>query len=336
MANIEKLPDIYSPRLISNQSIKARNEIIDEYIKSLDEKKEDSKQNENSFISDDEKDPFSSKNIKNLKHIKSNKNRLILPNFKKRESTKSHSFSKKENKELKKMKNYSENNIIQRNSNKGKLPSNFKALNNKINSKWITCNYINNFVNNCKTNPNDIFKFKGGIDNLHNQKYFRTNLGHKSPNKKNYTSRINSTLNTKRILENKRQIYEKLIREKDNPYGLNWLKKIFKKNNREKIELSKREFQNGVPVIKILGKKDINKKEIKKKLSEIQRKKKEKENEYNKIINAEARLDKGDLDEEYNLPKEILEQFNQNKKNFFKFRKEIIEEPDEEEQNCDK
>ena len=70
MANIEKLPDIYSPRLISNQSIKARNEIIDEYIKSLDEKKEDSKQNENSFISDDEKDPFSSKNIKNLKHIK--------------------------------------------------------------------------------------------------------------------------------------------------------------------------------------------------------------------------------------------------------------------------
>ncbi len=71
-------------------------------------------------------------------------------------------------------------------------------------------------------------------------------------------------------------------------------------------------------------------------MSEIQRKKKEKENEYNKIINAEARLDKGDLDEEYNLPKEILEQFNQNKKNFFKFRKDIIEEPDEEEQNCDK
>ena len=71
-------------------------------------------------------------------------------------------------------------------------------------------------------------------------------------------------------------------------------------------------------------------------MSEIQRKRKAKENEYNKIINAEARLDKGDLDEEYNLPKEILEQFNQNTKNFFKFRKDIIEEPDEEEQNCDK
>ena len=69
MKNIEKLPDIYSPKLISNQSIKERNEVIDEYIKSLDEKKEENKQNDNSFISDDDKDPFSSKNIKNLKPI---------------------------------------------------------------------------------------------------------------------------------------------------------------------------------------------------------------------------------------------------------------------------
>ena len=197
--------------------------------------------------------------------------------------------------------------------------------------------YINNFVKNCKTNPNynNIFKFRGGItNNLYNQKCFTTNLGQKL--KKNYTPRINSTLNTQRILENKRQIYEKLIKEKDNPYGLNWLKKIFKKNNREKIELSKREFQNGVPLIKILGKKEINKREIKKKLTEIQRKKKEKENEFNKIINEKARLDKSDLDDEYNIPKEILEQFNQTKKNFYKFRKDIIEQPDEEDQVNDK
>ena len=266
---------------------------------------------------------------------------IILPSFKKRESTKSHSFSKKENKKLKKKKNYSENNIIQKIPDKGKFSANLKEINNNINSKWITCtssytNYINNFVKNCKTNPNynNIFKFRGGINNLYNQKCFTTNLGQKL--KKNYTPRINSTLNTQRILENKRQIYEKLIKEKDNPYGLNWLKKIFKKNNREKIELSKREFQNGVPLIKILGKKEINKREIKKKLTEIQRKKKEKENEFNKIINEKARLDKSDLDDEYNIPKEILEQFNQTKKNFYKFRKDIIEQPDEEDQVNDK
>ena len=78
------------------------------------------------------------------------KNRLILPSFKKRESTKSHSFSKKENKKLKKKKNYSENNIIQKIPDKGKFSANLKGINNNINSKWITCtssytNYINNF-----------------------------------------------------------------------------------------------------------------------------------------------------------------------------------------------
>ena len=54
------------------------------------------------------------------------------------------------------------------------------------------------------------------------------------------------------------------------------------------------------------------------------------ENKYNKIINAEAKLNKNDLEEEYNLPKNILEQFNKNRKNFFKLRKDIIEEPNEE------
>ena len=63
-------------------------------------------------------------------------------------------------------------------------------------------------------------------------------------------------------MENKRQIYEKLIKEKNNPYGLNWINKIFKKNNNEKIELSKKQFKNGVPIIKLLGKKDMNKRDI--------------------------------------------------------------------------
>ena len=137
-------------------------------------------------------------------------------------------------------------------------------------------------------------------------------------------------------MENKRQIYEKLIKEKNNPYGLNWINKIFKKNSNEKIELSKKQFKNGVPIIKLLGKKDMNKRDIKKKLNEIQRKKKEEENEYNKIVHAKAKLNEDDLDDEYNIPNEILEQFNQNKKNFFKLRKDIIEMPDEEDQVIDK
>ena len=78
---------------------------------------------------------------------------------------------------------------------------------------------------------------------------------------KNY--RINSTLNTQRIMENRHQIYEKLIKEKNNPYGLGWINKILKNNKIEKVMLSK-EFINGVPIIKLLGKANISKRELKK------------------------------------------------------------------------
>ena len=342
MTNKEKLPDIYSTKLASDQSIKQRNEVIDEYIKSLENNKGESKQNEVSAISEDEKDPFSNDNIKNLKPIKSSKNKLILPNFKKRENIKSHSSSyQKQNKYLKQKKNYSESNIIHRIQKEERLPSH-KEINNNLNSKWSTCsssytNYINFYKKNTKNNANcNLFKFRNDYSNIYNQRNYTAIIGQKFENKKIFNQRINSTLNTKKILENKRQIYEKLIKEKNNPYGLNWINKIFKKNNNEKIELSKKQFKNGVPIIKLLGKKDMNKRDIKKKLNEIQRKKKEEENEYNKIIHAKAKLNEDELDDEYNIPNEILEQFNQNKKNFFKLRKDIIEMPDEEDQVIDK
>ena len=54
----------------------------------------------------------------------------------------------------------------------------------------------------------------------------------------------------------------------------------------------------------------------------------------NKIVKAEAKLKEGELDDEYNIPKEILEQFNKNSKNFFKARKDIIEQPEEEEEQA--
>ena len=354
MSNYEKLPDIYSSnnnsinKYLSQQSINQRNEVIDEYIKQLDENKGENKQNENSNLSDDEKDPFSPNNIKNLKPIKSNKNKLILPNFKKRESLKSQSYSKKEKKRLRKKNNYSDNNIISKVHKQAKTPSNiFSEMNNNTNSKWVTCSssytkYIYNSKKTSKNNGNcNLFKYRNNIynnlyNNICNKRNYTANIGQKPEFKKIHNLRINSTLNTQKIIENKRQIYEKIIKEKNNPYGLDWISKIFKKNNNEKIELSKNQFRNGVPIIKLLGKKDMNKREIKKKLIEIQKKKKEEENEYNKIIHAKAKLNEGELDDEYNIPNEILEQFNKNKKNFFKFRTDIIEVPDEEDQLIEK
>ena len=327
MTNKEKLPDIYSTKLASDQSIKQRNEVIDEYIKSLENNKGESKQHEVSAISEDEKDPFSNDNIKNLKPIKSSKNKLILPNFKKRENIKSQSSTTKGSKKLKKKNNNSDNNIINRHRKDVRIP-NFKGVNNLLNSKWSTSssNYIN-YMNHSRKNDDKIF-YNSSIYNY--EKLYRNYTSKIKQGKKN--QRINSTLNTQKILENKRKIYEKLIKEKNNPYGLNWVTKIFRKNKGEKIELSKREFSNGVPIIKLFGKRELNKREIKKKLSEIYQKKKEEESKYNKLINAKSKLDKNELDDEYNIPNEILEQFNQNKKNFFKFRNDIIEKPEEEEE----
>ena len=329
---MEKLPNIYSPKnyqynqnknIISKQSIKQRNDVIDEYIKSLDNKNE-RKQNENSLSnSEDDKDPFSPTSLKRVKSIK----KLILPNFKKRENIKSQSSTTKGSKKLKKKNNNSDNNIINRHRKDVRIP-NFKGVNNLLNSKWSTSssNYIN-YINHSRKNDDKIF-YNSSIYNY--EKLYRNYTSKIKQGKKN--QRINSTLNTQKILENKRKIYEKLIKEKNNPYGLNWVTKIFRKNKGEKIELSKREFSNGVPIIKLLGKKELNKREIKKKLSEIYQKKKEEESKYNKLINAKSKLDKNELDDEYNIPNEILEQFNQNKKNFFKFRNDIIEKPEEEEE----
>ena len=329
---MEKLPNIYSPKnyqynqnknIISKQSIKQRNDVIDEYIKSLDNKNE-RKQNENSLSnSEDDKDPFSPNSLKKVKSIK----KLILPNFKKRENIKSQSSTTKGSKKLKKKNNNSDNNIINRHRKDVRIP-NFKGVNNLLNSKWSTSssNYIN-YINHSRKNDDKIF-YNSSIYNY--EKLYRNYTSKIKQGKKN--QRINSTLNTQKILENKRKIYEKLIKEKNNPYGLNWVTKIFRKNKGEKIELSKREFSNGVPIIKLLGKRELNKREIKKKLSEIYQKKKEEESKYNKLINAKSKLDKNELDDEYNIPNEILEQFNQNKKNFFKFKNDIIEKPEEEEE----
>ena len=139
-------------------------------------------------------------------------------------------------------------------------------------------------------------------------------------NKNLVNSRINSTLN------NNHQKYEKLIKEKNNPYGLVWVNKILKINN-GKLGLSK-EFINGVPIVKIIGKNSLTKRETKKRLCDMEKKRKIEENKYIKLINAEPKLNERNLDDEYNLPNEIMKQLY--KKNNLTFRNHIIEKPDEE------
>ena len=447
LSSSQRLPDIYSNNNnnsnnenSSRQRIAHRNQVIDEYLRSLDQEKNNK---QDSSSSEDDKDPFSSKAIKNLKPLKKEKNRLILPNCQreklKREinsrNNKNKSMPKninnnisnenvlKKNKKMQKSKNYSENNIMNKLTRDIKFNHHGKILeinnvNHNLNSKWTknSANTFNNFMNSKKIKKNfNFIQFKNkrelnmnnlnktsmqqirskshmkqsyelykekintfyrknninktiyesnkytnnfknrinmtqigiiipynnvGAKNLYNYEYTRnkrrnftakmidTKISIKKHKKFN-NFRINSTSNNHRILENKHQTYEKLIQEKSNPYGLYWINKILKKNMKEKVGVSK-EFINGVPIVKLLGKEYLSKREIKKKLSEIEKKKKMEENKYNKIIKAEAKLNKNDLDEEYNLPNEIMEQFNRNTKNFFKVRKDIIEQPDEE------
>lgn len=410
------LPNIYSSSNSNNiseinQNILRRNEIIDEYIKSIDKKAEGV--NEISVTSEeDDKDPFS---LKNLKPIKRENNKFTLPNFAKREKLKSESSSRKKiGKDKKnntlgsntltiKEKNYSENNI-NGNTNPyfGKFCNN--NVNDNLNSKWASSNNTyKNYMNHAKyniylkisnknkmSNPNYSNKkevkgrskshignkpsFPLYYDNKHylsnnnsksnikNRKFnspqvdidyknsvknYKRNytakflknknisiMGNNNQNKKYGKNRVHSTysiLNTKRIIQSKHDIYSKLINEKKNPYGIYWINKILGKNNENKVGLAKG-FINGVPIIKILNKGELSKKEIKKKLAEIEQKKKEEENKVNKIVNAKAKINDDDLDDEYNIPKEILEQFNKNSKNFFKVRKDIVEQPGEEEE----
>ena len=158
----ERLPDIFSSKINDNQnsskqSIEKRNQVIDDYLKSLEQKS--TKKNELSISSsEDEKDPFSSKAIKNLKPIKKPKNKLILPIFKKRERLKKEKASRnntsipknktlnddtpKKIKKMPKNKNLSDNNIMnkiitEKNSYMGKI-KNISKKNNKQNSKWTT------------------------------------------------------------------------------------------------------------------------------------------------------------------------------------------------------
>lgn len=119
-----------------------------------------------------------------------------------------------------------------------------------------------------------------------------------------FFSRVKST-NKNRQIESMHNFYFQMMNNPNNPYSTNWTNKLLDKQYNMKLGVNG--FINGVPVITLNKKKDkfpeITKKELKQKLNTMNMR---------------------EIDD--NIPKEMFEQFNTNKKNFFKIRKDIQEE----------
>ena len=177
-SNTERFPDLFynsnNNQNITKQTIEERNKVIDDYLNSLEQI--GVKKNEISSSSEDEKDPFSSKALKNLKPLKKSSNKLILPNFRKKLDIKNEidkrnntSMPKnkiieekisKKNKKMTRNKNLSDNNMLQK-IVEGKLqymnkPINANKKNNKnAKSKWtISSNTFNEYISFSKKNKN--------------------------------------------------------------------------------------------------------------------------------------------------------------------------------------
>ena len=250
------------------QSIQKRNEIVEEYIKSLDNKQPNSNN-----INDDEDDPFS----------------IAVSNLQKQKAL----YAKKPLSQSK-PKRFS----IERNA--------------KLNRTANAFNIINQERSSSKTKSTD---GKGKrrnrtARNISNKLYSNFNINLYNNNENN---RIKST-NKNRQIENIHNYYYQMMNNPSNPYSTNWTNKFLTKNYNMKIGVSG--FLNGVPVVRLNKKKErlpeISKKELKEKLN---------------------RMNIREIDD--NIPNEVLEQFNTNKKNFFKTRKDIVEESFENEQSDD-
>lgn len=283
----EELPEIYE-----HQSIKKRNEIVEEYINSLD-KKSNAKDDD---IEDDDNDPFSSAQIGKLKKIEKEK------------------FTPQE--------------IINLNRYKIKSEQGKRKYNNNIDNLTDRKDISNNSKRNISQKRTHSQRKSREKKNLFYNKYEKRNntakaIKNKQFNLKNTnvekSKRVYSTLNSKRLINNQHNFYSKLINDKNNLYSINWANKILNKNYGYKIGMNG--FINGVPnlIINNKNKKILTKKELKERLNKLQNNK--------NIINI---LKDKEYFEEDNIPNEILSQFNTNHKNFFKFRKDIIEEPEEE------
>lgn len=243
------------------QSIEKRNEIIEEYIKSLDNKPSTS----SNTNQDDDDDPFSlavmnlalQKKIYQKKPLSQNKPKRFSTDSKKRPS-------------------HASNILKEREFSQGK-----PGPKNKIKKRNQTARNQTNKIN----------------------LYSNMSVYNDNPNNK-FFSRVKST-NKNRQIESMHNFYFQMMNNPNNPYSTNWTNKLL--NKQYNMKLGVNGFINGVPVITLNKKKDkfpeITKKELKQKLNTMNMR---------------------EIDD--NIPKEMFEQFNTNKKNFFKIRKDIQEE----------
>ena len=306
----------------AQQSIDKRNAVIDEYIKSLDDNKETTHNEitcgsgDNVNIQDDFEDPFlvPVNNIDKHKHIYDRK-----PHSQNKPSR----YSKNTNLQLQQPIK-SINQFYKTNNTFTKQVNTLMHFNNKTNNNCM------HFLNNNRDNYIKLYSsYKKKRNNTARNHPTKFNCVFKKIN--NNTAlcpipRIKSTNNGKphdnsfKAIRSIHNHYTQMMNDPRNPYSTNWTNKYLDKNY--KMELGMNGFLNGVPVITLNKKKDkygtISKKELKERLNKMSKQQKEDE----------------ELSEE-EVPKEVDELFNTNKKNFYQVRKDIAEESQENEEKSD-
>lgn len=310
----------------AQQSIDKRNAVIDEYIKSLDDNKETTHNeitSDNNNIQDDFEDPFlfPVNNIEKQQHVYDRK-----PLSQNKPSR----YSKNTNLQLQQpLKNT--NQFYKTNNTFTKQANTLMHFNNNSNNTFLTNNnnYIN-FLNNNRNNYIQLYStYKKKRNNTAKNQPTKFNCVFKKINNNNTLCsipRIKSTNNGKphnntfKAIHSIHNHYTQMMNDPKNPYSTNWTNKYLDKNY--KMELGMNGFLNGVPVITLNKKKDkyetISKKELKERLNKM------------------SKQTKGDEElSEEEVPKEMAELFNTNRKNFYQVRKDIVEESQENEDKSD-
>ena len=305
------LPEIPQQKLkafndFEEENIKKRNEIVDEYILGLDNKKES---NKNEETDEDDNDPFSSAAIKKLKKIKKEKNKQNENNFLKRHNIKSEQGKRKNLFDSLGTTNYKLN-------DKKKFTENYYFNKFDNNKTYFTPQEINNNYNLFKkSNSKSKSKEKKIKNNSNNfipqQLNKRNNTAKQLPRKNNnFNSIINNNINMNQIIYSNNNYNNNIIY---NPIINNNFNNNYNNINQKKFFYNILNDQNNYFNINNL---DLNKKELKEQLNQIN--KMEKIKRENQLENV------------YNLPKNILSHINNNK--FFnEVRKDIIEDSIEEE-----
>jgi len=302
------LPEIPQQKLkafndFEEENIKKRNEIVDEYILGLDNKKEP---NKNEETDEDDNDPFSSAAIKKLKKIKKNNNKQNENNFLKRNKIKSEQGKRKNLFDSLGTTNYK--------NDKKKFTENyyFNKFDNNNKTFFTPQETNNNYNLNKKSNSKSKSKekkFKNNNNFILHKINKRNNTAKQLPRKNNcFNSIINNNINMNQIIYssnnyNNNIIYNPIINNNFNNNNINQKKFFYNILNDQNNYFNYNNLE-------------LNKKELKEQLNQI-----------NKIEKIQR---ENQLENVYNLPKNILSHLNNNKY-VNEVRKDIIEDSIEEE-----